>query len=224
MKKIAILLVAALAVASFNANAQGLSNILNNLKSGSSSSNESSSSTTNSIVNTITSVVDAVTGNSSTVSLPGTWTYTGVAISLESDSTLSNIAGSVASSSVESEIDSYLQKIGLTSGAMTFTFEEDGSFTCTFKKIPMSGTWETLEDGTKIKLQYSKVLKSLSMTGTLSATTTGCEMLFDGEKFLSFIQSALSYVSSQSSTASVVSSLADNYDNVLIGYKLKKTN
>lgn len=69
-------------------------------------------------------------------------------------------------------------------------------------------------------------MKYLSMTGTLSRTTDGCEMLFDADKFLTFIKSALSFAgkssSSTSSSTSGLSSLTSSYKGMKMGYKLAK--
>ena len=224
MKKIIAIFTAMFLLAGASANAQ-ISNILNSLKSNSSSSSSSSSSesSSSSILSTISDVVSTLTGSSSAISLEGTWSYTGSAIELESDSTLSSLAGTVVSSSAESSVNEYLEKLGLTEGSMTYTFESDSTFTSTFKKISMSGTYSQNTDAGTVTLKYGKKLSYLSMTGDLSSTSGGCQMLFEGDKFLSFMKAALSLAGSSSSTASTLSSLSDNYNGMKIGVQLEKT-
>ena len=211
MKRISIVLAAvAVMFASSNASAQKLSNLLKSVAS-------------SDVVNT---VVNTYVPGASAVSLPGSWSYTGSAISLTSDNTLTNVAGSAVTSGVEKKVDEYLQKIGIKVGTLSFTFNEDKSFTCKVFGINLSGTWQLKDDASKVQLQYGKVMKYLSMTGTLSRTTDGCEMLFDADKFLTFIKSALSFAgkssSSTSSSTSGLSSLTSSYKGMKMGYKLAK--
>lgn len=221
MKKIVTLMVASIMLVSVNAQAQNLGGLLGNVLGAATGSADGNSKAGN-ILNTISNVVYAYTGNTQAVSLPGNWNYTGSAIALGSDNQVSNIAGAAARTTIETKVDEYLQKVGLTAGAMKFTFNEDLTFTCTVKGIPINGTWRTLDDGKKVQLQFSKTLKKLSMTGTLKPTATGCEMLFEGRKFLGFVKTVLSYVAKQSAAAGAISSLAGNYDNMQIGFKLEK--
>lgn len=215
MKKVLATLAAGLLIAG-SMSAQGLGSLLGGLGSGSGNTDLSS------IANTIGNVIYSYTGNLNAVDLPGTWTYQGAAIALNSDSVVSNVAGSAVSSSVEGKIDSYLTKVGITPGAMTFTFNEDLTFTCTIKNIPISGTWKTLNDGNTLQLQFGNNLKFLNLTGALKKTTTGCEVLFESNKFFEFIKSALKFVASQSKTASAVASLGDNFNGMKLGFKLGK--
>ena len=171
---------------------------------------------------TVSKVIYGYTGNLNAVDLPGNWTYTGSAVSFGGDNVLSNVAGAAASGTVESKIDSYLQKIGITAGAMQFTFNEDLTFTCTIKGIPVNGTWQTYDDANRIKLQFGKTLKFLNLDGTLTNTGSGCQMLFNGKKFLQFAKAIMNVVAKQSSTASALSSLAGNYNDMQIGVTLKK--
>ena len=60
------------------------------------------------------------------------------------------------------------------------------------------------------------------MTGTLTRTTDGCEMLFDADRFLAFVKTALSYAGKSSSTANTVSSLTSSYKGMKLGYKLAR--
>ncbi len=170
----------------------------------------------------VNSVINSYVPGANSVSLPGSWTYTGAAVSLTGENVLSNVAGSAATSEMEEKIDDYLQKIGIKSGSVSFTFNEDKSFTCTIFGMPLNGTWQINDEAKKVTLQYGKVMKYLSMTGTLTRTTDGCEMLFDADRFLAFVKTALSYAGKSSSTANTVSSLTSSYKGMKLGYKLAR--
>jgi hypothetical protein len=222
MKKITAILAGVLLVCGA-ANAQSLGSILSSVASAASET-EDGNSKTSSILNTLSSVIYSYTGTTDAVSLPGTWTYYKPAMALKSSSTLGTLAGSAASESMENKVQDYFDKVGLKSGSMTFTFNEDLTFTCTVKGIPLEGTWSTQSDASKVTLKFGKTLSYLSMTGALSSTTNGCQMLFDGKRFLSFIKAAANAVSKASSAASLVSSLSGNYSDMQIGFELKKSN
>ena len=170
----------------------------------------------------VNNVINTYVPGANSVSLPGTWTYTGAAVSVSGDNTISDIAGSAVTSGIEEKADSYLQKIGIRQGAVSFTFNEDKTFTSTIFGIPLGGTWQVNDDAKKVTLQYGKVMKYLSMTGTLTRTSDGCEILFDADRFLTFLKTALSYAGKSSSTASGISSLTDSYKGMKMGYKLAR--
>jgi len=47
-------------------------------------------------------------------------------------------------------------------------------------------------------------------------------LLFNGKTFLKFTKAILSYAAKQNSTASAVSSIAENYNDMKVGFNLKK--
>ena len=208
MKK-TIALAAAVLMFAAAASAQGLGGLLGSLGS-------------SGLGDTVSKVIYGFTGNLTAVSLLGNWTYTGSAISFGGDNVLSNVAGAAVSGSAESKVDEYLKKVGITAGAMQFTFNEDLTFSCTVRGIPISGTWKTYDDGNKVQLQFGKTLKYMNLDGKLVATADGCQMLFNGTKFLNFIKTVMSFVGKQNSTAGAISSLAGNYNDMQIGFSLKK--
>jgi len=217
MKRILIAMTACLMMAGVASAQSGLGSLLGAL-----SGSSDKSSSTSSLLNTVPKVVYSYVEGTTAVVLPGNWTYTGCAISISGDSVLGNVASTAASSTIESKVDEYLKKVGLTSGSMKFTFNEDLTFTCTIKGVPVNGTWSTSDNASKVTLKFGKAVSYLSMTGTLKSTSSGCEMLFNGKAFLKVVKTLLNYASSQSSVASVASSLSGNYNDMKIGFNLKK--
>lgn len=208
MKKSLVFAVATLMFAGV-ATAQNLGNLLGGLSS-------------SGLGNTVSKVIYGFTGNLTAVDLPGNWTYTGSAIALGGDNVLSNVAGSAVSGTAEAKVNEYLEKVGITTGSLQFTFNQDLTFTCTLRGIPVSGTWKTYDDGKKVQLQFGKTLKYCNLDGKLVATPGGCQMLFNGSKFLSFAKTIMFVVAKQSATASAINSLAGNYNDMQIGFTLKK--
>lgn len=201
-----VIMAAAMVFMPVDASAQKLGNLLKKA---------ASSDVVNSVINTYVPGANAV-------SLPGSWSYTGAAVSLSGETAVSNIAGTAVTSGIENKIDGYLQKIGVKPGAVHFTFNGDKTFTSTIFGINLSGTWQINDEAKRVTLQYGKVMKYLSMTGTLTRTSEGCEILFDADRFLTFIKSALSFAGKGSTAASGLSSLTSSYKGMKLGYKLAK--
>lgn len=201
-----VIMAAAMVFMPVDASAQKLGNLLKKA---------ASSDVVNSVINTYVPGANAV-------SLPGSWSYTGAAVSLSGETAVSNIAGTAVTSGIENKIDGYLQKIGVKPGVVHFTFNEDKTFTSTIFGINLSGTWQINDEAKRVTLQYGKVMKYLSMTGTLTRTSEGCEILFDADRFLTFIKSALSFAGKGSTAASGLSSLTSSYKGMKLGYKLAK--
>ena len=206
-------------------NAQSLKDILGAIgsKASQTTSSESSSSSTSDAVGSILGSILGALTTADELTLEGTWTYTGCALALESENVLSNIASSAAKTTIENKINEYLEKIGIKAGAATFTFLEDGSFTVASEagKTIMSGTW-TKEDSA-INLQFGKTMKLLKMSGTVTSSgKTGCQLLFDSTKFLSFVKNALKVVGSKNEKVQALATLLENYDNLKLGFSLSK--
>ena len=76
-----------------------------------------------------TSAIDKATGGKLTEkAIIGTWKYSQPAVKLTSSTNaLSDVAGSAASSTIQSKIKPYYEKVGIKSGACAFVFKEDGN-------------------------------------------------------------------------------------------------
>lgn len=226
MKKIYVIIAfVALMFTSANVNAQSLSTLLKNAANAAASAAVSSATGTDAskasnVIDGITNLVYAYTGNTTAVVLPGKWTYLSSAIALDGESTVATLAGTAVSSSAEAKVNETLQKFGFTEGSISFEFNEDLTFTCMFRGVPLTGNWKTLNDGKSVQLQFGKVMKYLSMTGDLKNTANGCEMLFGANKFLAFAKTAIA-IAGQSSSLGNLSGLTNNYKGMKIGFELK---
>lgn len=167
----------------------------------------------------IGNVLSSVVGSS--VDLTGDWTYGGVGAAVKSDNILSTVAGNAAISTIESKADGILAKAGISAGAATFSFNQDGTFSFKAGRLPaIKGTF--VQDGNKVSLKFGKVLSFLSLDGTVSATTDGCKVLFNGEKFMSFAQKLVEYAKKISTSQGVatVGNLLSTAKSVDAGFKL----
>ena len=215
MKKI-ISIVALTVALTVSANAQsGLGSLLGNLGG--------NSSTANTIGNVLSSIAGTV--YSSPVTLDGTYSYNGVAVSATSSEggVLSNLAGTAVTSGIETKADEYLAKVGIKPGAMKWTFNaQDKTFTVSVGSISIPGTYKVGDGERTVTLTFGKSMQFLSMTGTLESSLNGARMLFTIDKAMAFIKKIASVVGQSSSQVSGIAKLADGYDNYRLGFKLTK--
>ena len=164
----------------------------------------------------IEKVVNAVTGNQ-TIDMTGTWTYSGSAIEFESDNLLQKAGGAAAASIAEKKLDEQLAKVGIKDGQVSFTFNADSTFTSTVGKRTMTGTYSYDATDKVVHLRYFKLL---NMNAKVNCTSTNMDLLFNSDKLLKLI----AFISSKSSstTLKTISSLADSYDGMMLGFALKK--
>ena len=166
---------------------------------------------------TVEKVVSAVTGSSTSTDITGTWTYSGPAVAFESDNLLTQAGGAVAASTIESSLEEQLTKVGITEGSLSFTFESDSTFTAKLSSKSISGTYSYSSSDDQVSLKFAKVATVKAYT---SLTSSSLELLFDADKLLTVISAIGSKTSS--STLSTISSLAENYDGVQLGFELTK--
>ena len=164
----------------------------------------------------IEKVVNAVPGNQ-TIDMTGTWTYSGSAIEFESDNLLQKAGGAAAAAVAEKKLDEQLAKVGIKDGQVSFTFNADSTFTSTVGKRTMTGTYSYDATDKVVHLRYFKLL---NMNAKVNCTSTNMDLLFNSDKLLKLI----AFISSKSSstTLKTISSLADSYDGMMLGFALKK--
>lgn len=165
----------------------------------------------------IEKVVSTVTGKSTTTDITGTWQYTGSAISFESDNLLQKAGGAAAAGVAEEKLNEQLEKLGIKKGQMSFTFSADSTFTVQVGSRKLPGTYTFDNANQKINLKFAKLL---GINATLKATSSSMDLLFNSDKLLKIIV----YISGKSSnsTLKTISSLAESYDGMMLGFSLQK--
>jgi len=213
MKKIFTTIMALMLVASA-ANAQ--SGLLGKIFGGN-SENKSTAG------NLLESVLGTVISQAVTVSLPGTWTYSGIASAIETENTLTTLAASTYKENLENKLDGYLKKVGIVPGVATITFNNDNTFSIVSgAKTIASGTYTY--DNKAIVMKFGKLYNYLTMEGTVTASTSGAQVLFDANKFLEFAKKAVKVVGAKSSNSTVntIASLTEQLSGLKLGFDLKK--
>ena len=183
----------------------------------------------------VTNVLGALLGNSLTLSneaLEGTWNYEGVACILESENALSNIGGTVVTSTIESKLDEKLAKIGVTPGKCSFTFVGDGTCTINVNGRDLNGKYELNAEEKMIVFTF--VYDKLPLKTYVSYEIQNLNIVFKADRLLAFIKNVASYFSNGATgeqlgqlqsvmqTVGTIGSLLENYDGMMLGAKLSR--
>ena len=159
----------------------------------------------------ISKVVNAITGNTESIDMTGTWNYKGSAVEFESDNLLMKAGGAAAATMAESKLNEQLSKIGIKDGQMSFTFNADSTFTSTVGKKTLKGTYS-----------YNASTKQvdLNLHAKVNCSSSSLELLFNSDKLLKL----MTFIGSKSNSTALktVSSLAENYDGMMLGFQLSK--
>lgn len=217
MKKLFTVLALCLAVQVTNAQS-GVQSVLNQLLG--------SGATTDVVSSIIENVVGGAVSNLD-LSIEGTWTYSQPEVQFKSSNLLAQAGGAAATTKVENTLKKLYDKIGINS-SLSYTFKSDNTFTQTIKigssVKTLNGTYTLDKESKIITLQYTALGKiGLGKLNAIYANTgTSLALLFDASQLLAFTKKVLSAVSSVSGVASLatVTALVDNYDGMLLGYKM----
>lgn len=162
-------------------------------------------------------LVDTVTGNTTPINLTGTWTYTGSAIEFESDNFLQQAGGAAAAAIAENKLDEQLEKIGISKGKLSYTFNSDSTFVSTIGQRTLQGTYSYNAESKEIQLKY---LYLLNVTAKVDCTSQSMKLLFKADKLLDMLVKVASL--SQNNTLQGIASLAETYEGMRMGYALEK--
>jgi len=167
----------------------------------------------------LSGVAKAVVGNKATTasSIIGTWTYSGPECQFESENLLAKAGGEMAAKEVEEKMIAVYNKVGMNN--IRYTFNEDGTYSYQMKKRTVTGSYV-----------FDDAAKTITMTGKLGlktvayVTVTGNDMsmVFKADKLMSILKTITGAASKVNSTAATINSVAEAYDDLMLGFELKK--
>jgi hypothetical protein len=194
-----------------------LGNILGGVLGGKSSEKTTSESTkTSDLISGLTSIFSSEK-QASQESIVGTWVYSEPAIVLSSDNFLTNAAAKLAAGKVEDKLSEVLSKYGIKAGALTITFNEDGTFTETIGTKKISGKW-TITDS-KLNLTFGK-LASKTIPVTTQMENNKLMFVTDATKLLDFVKNIAS--KSTNSKIQTITSLMKSVNGMEAGLTLER--
>lgn len=202
---------------------QSLKDILSGL--GKTDSTSTTSTQSSGKLGDILGTIGKITGNDkvTVADLSGTWTYTGPAVSFQSDNLIKK-AGSVAgATAIENKIEPYFDKAGLQN--LRIEFGADSTFTMNVKQAKLTGTISSTGDGYSFEFAFKAAgkLKLGSMTGYVARESADkISLTFDATKLINLVDKIASI--SGNSSMKAASSLLSSYDGMTVGFKLAKSN
>lgn len=147
--------------------------------------------------------------------LIGKWAYSKPAVQFESSSLLAKAGGAVAAAKVESQLDGYYRKVGITPGNMVFNFANDNTVQYNIGSRSMTGKYQfdannktvtiTTQSGATVKAYVSISVGQMALT-------------FDASKLLTLVNSA----AAASSQLSGISSIASSFSGMKVGFTFAK--
>ena len=148
--------------------------------------------------------------------LVGEWAYTEPAVVFMSENLLKKAGGKLASSAIEKTIETQLNKVGITKGAMKMTFTRNGRFTQTIGGRRLRGTF-TIK-GKEVVLKYAGEIKQL--VGTTQVDGNDLLIVMDASKMLTYLK-AIGSISGNASLKTATS-LLGSMDGMLCGLRLNR--
>ena len=178
----------------------------------------------NALKGAATSAIDKVMGGTLTEkAIIGTWNYSQPGVKLLSENTLSEIAATTATTTIQTKIAPYYTKVGIKPGVCKFVINEDGTFSSTFGSKTYSGKYTFDPSTNKLNLQYaSDYIEEGSKLGTIPAYAymngEKLQIVFSMDKLLTIITTLGSNVDS----LSTITTLLQKYNGLKIGFEFSK--
>lgn len=151
------------------------------------------------------------------LTLQGDWKYNAPSVGVSGKNLLAGIAKPIAKGKLKKKLKNAYKKIGLDKARPQFVFNVDG--TCSMKLMGASvkGTYNYNPSTEKITFKWHGV----PMTANLKRDgKKKLQLTFDADKLLSLMSLLGRF--SDSSTIKALSTLLDNYEDVMVGFELKK--
>ena len=175
--------------------------------------NVAANNTGNGLLSGGLSILTSLLGNGKITSaaIVGTWTYAQPQVSFESNNALGQIGGELMANSLEKQLSTQLEKIGLKAGVSKFTFDNNGNVAMTIGGKTTNGTYQL--NGNQLTMTGALGVAKLTSTVTINANQL--YMLFDA----STLFTSLTKLGSNIST---LSSLLKNFNGMKLGWSMTK--
>ena len=195
-------------------------NVLGKLTGALKSNTTSSSSKDDALTSGISSLLGFLLGNStlSANDVQGTWNYQGIDCVFETENYLLKAGGEIAATKVEEKIDETLTKLDVKKGTLSFTFNQDKTFTINVKGRTVKGTYALDMEKKCVTLTYLNGVATITPVIVKSGKTLS--LLYDADKFFNFLVTISA--TSKNTTVSTISKFLSSYDGMLIGMELQQ--
>ena len=148
----------------------------------------------------------------------GTWNFQSSACVFESKNLLMKAGGEVAAAKLEEKVNAALQKVGITPGSCSYTFNADGTFTSVMFGRTLKGTYKLDAENKKITMFYLGGI--MQSTAQIVLVNNKLSLLYDSDKLLKIVNTMSTF--SGSTAAKALAQILNAYDGMLIGMDLTK--
>ncbi len=151
------------------------------------------------------------------LTLQGDWKYNAPSVGVSGKNLLAGIAKPIAKGKLKKKLKNAYKKIGLDKARPQFVFNVDG--TCSMKLMGASvkGTYNYNPTTEKITFKWHGVPMNASLKRDGKKKL---QLTFDADKLLKLMSLLGRF--SDSSSIKALSTLLDNYEDVMVGFELKK--
>ena len=148
--------------------------------------------------------------------ISGQWTYNSPSVDVSGKNVLAGLGKPIAKSKLKKKLKNAFKKIGLNKARPQFTFNLDGTCAIKLLGVGVKGTYNYNPSQEKITIKWH----GIPLTARLKRDGKKLHMTFDADKLLSLFSLASNVI--DSSALKALSTLMDNYDDVMVGFELKK--
>ena len=149
-------------------------------------------------------------------SIKGDWKYSAPSVGVSGKNLLAGIAKPIAKGKMKKKLKNLYKKIGLSKARPEFSFNPDGTCSMSLLGTRMKGTYNYNPSQEKISFKWHGV----PLNAHLRRDGKKLHLTFDADKMLSLL--TLMGRFSDSSTIKAISTLLDNYEDVMVGFELKQ--
>lgn len=150
-------------------------------------------------------------------SLQGQWKYKAPSVGVSGKNLIAGIAKPIAKGKLKKKLKNAYKKIGLDKASPQFVFNEDGTCAMKMMGVSLKGTYNYNPTTQKISFKWHGVPLSANLRPDGNKKL---HLTFDADKLLKLM--SLMGRFSDSSTIKALSTLLDNYEDVMVGFELKK--
>ena len=158
--------------------------------------------------------------NLTVADLVGSYESQGPAVTFKSENLLQKAGGIAGAAAIESKLQPYYTKYGLT--GMTLTIDKDGAYSMKIKSITLSGNIEKNEAEGTFEFNFKAAgIKLGKFTAYIEKSGSTLKLMFDATKLKNFISTVANLTGN--TMAQTAGSLLDSYDGACIGFKMVST-
>lgn len=149
--------------------------------------------------------------------ISGQWTYSAPSVDVSGKNLLAGMGKPIAKGKLKKKLKNAYKKIGLDKARPQFTFNQDGTCAVSLLGMSMKGSYNYNPSDEKITLKW----RGIPMTARLKRDgKKKLHLTFDADKLLSLL--SLASKVSDNSALKALSFLLDNYQDVMVGFEMKK--